>query len=117
MLLSLFLVSSASISRAGSEDSPFGFLPEIVVPPYEYSIDNPYVYAVDLGVRWHRTTAGFIWPLVQPDLSREFDWSSMDRVIADLPEGMRILANIQIGDNDNGHPVGVGRYNRGGARV
>lgn len=78
-------------------DSPFGLHPAIVVPPFEYGINNPYDFAVDLGANWDRSLR-FIWTRAQPDLTiSEYRWIN-DRQLCDIPDNMHLLANIFIGN-------------------
>jgi hypothetical protein len=79
-----------------TNDSPFGLHPAIVIPPSEYGINNPYDFAVDLGVAWDRSLR-FIWTLTQPDVAKEeFRWIH-DRQLHDAPNDVHLLANILIG--------------------
>lgn len=75
-----------------SEDSPFGFHPAKVE-----DMKDPYQYAHDIGVSWHRMKRYFIWPLIQKDLTRkEYDWTFYDNEIRGA-QGLYLLCNIIAG--------------------
>jgi len=80
-----------------SKESPFGSHPAIVIPPFEYGINNPYDIAVDLGIKWDRSIM-FIWTLTQPDLTQQKYLWRHDRQLRDVPDDMHLVANILIGD-------------------
>lgn len=73
-------------------DSPFGFHPAKVE-----DMKDPYQYAHDIGVSWHRMKRYFIWPLIQKDLTRkEYDWTFYDHEIQEA-QGLYLLCNIIAG--------------------
>ncbi len=75
-----------------SEDSPFGFHPAKVE-----GIENPYQYALDIGVSWHRPMRYVFWATVQKDIRRkEYDWTYYDNEIKQVP-GLNLLYNIIVG--------------------
>jgi hypothetical protein len=83
-----------------NKNSPFGFLPAIVVPPNEYGVGNPYDFAVDIGVKWDRSLL-FTWMATQPNLEkREYQWVH-DRLIENAPNNINLMANILIGSPDS----------------
>lgn len=74
-----------------SEDSPFGFHPAKVE-----GMQDPYQYAVDLGVSWHRPSYYFAMPFVQKDIGKkEYDWTRYDEEVRDSP-GLNFLYNIVV---------------------
>lgn len=77
-----------------SEDSPFGFHPAKVD-----GIKDPYQYALDIGISWHRMKRYFIWPMVQKDIAKkEFDWAYYDDEIKQAQaQGLYVLPNIIAG--------------------
>ncbi len=80
-----------------NQRSPFGFLPAVVIPPFEYGIDNPYDIATGLGIKWDRSLM-FIWTLEQPDIKiPQYCWRN-DKQIKDIPTGINVMGNILIGD-------------------
>ncbi|NLI79503.1 MAG: hypothetical protein GX442_24055 [Candidatus Riflebacteria bacterium] len=80
------------------ENSPFGFHPAAVVPPFPYGSDDPYSFAKEIGVKWDRPMVYFFWILVQPNLAvNEFQWDRFDRLIASFPRSMRMMGNIALG--------------------
>ncbi|MBI5492877.1 MAG: hypothetical protein HY893_08100 [Deltaproteobacteria bacterium] len=71
------------------EDSPFGFHPAKVEGE-----DDPYRYARDIGVSWHRPMRYFVWMLVQKDISsRSYDWSFYDKEVKEAKD-LNLLYNI-----------------------
>ncbi|HDZ85223.1 MAG TPA: hypothetical protein ENH35_01575 [Candidatus Moranbacteria bacterium] len=71
------------------EDSPFGFHPA--------SINNrDYGYAQDIGVVYDRGGIYIMWFLVQPDITKNYDWQRSDNYFKILPYGMMPLKNITV---------------------
>ena len=86
---------SSKTFSANYENSPFGILPAVVLPPFKYGLNNPYDFALDLGVKWDRSLI-FIWTFTQPNLKKkEYRWMH-DRRILDAPKGINLMANIII---------------------
>jgi len=77
-----------------SEQSPFGFHPAKVE-----DIKDPYQYALDIGVSWHRMKRYFIWPLVQRNIAKQaYDWTYYDDEIKEAQsQGLYLLPNIIAG--------------------
>ena len=74
-------------------DSPFGFHPASVAKPGY--LDNGYVDAANIGVKWTREGVYAFWFIVQPDLEQPaYDFTLYDRQWGDIPTDMCILANI-----------------------
>lgn len=74
-----------------SEDSPFGFH-----PAKSDDSKNPFAYAFDIGVSWHRPSRYFIWPMVQKNIrKKEYDWSYYDNEVKQSA-GLNILYNIIV---------------------
>ncbi|WP_339138549.1 MAG: hypothetical protein WGN25_09630 [Candidatus Electrothrix sp. GW3-4] len=105
--ITFIMNSSASATKNTVPDSPFGFTPAAVIPPFKYSLNNPYTFATDLGVRWDRSL-NFVWTRIQPDLTTDqYDWPH-DRQLRDAPHEIRLLANIMIGGPR--HDARYGQY-------
>lgn len=82
-----------------SESSPFGLHPAKVE-----DIENPYQYATDIGVSWHRPAKYFAWILVQTDIAKSaYDWSLFDSEIRQVPPGMNLLYNIIVAPPASSH--------------
>ena len=75
------------------EDSPFGFHPAgIFKSGY---LNNGFLDAENIGVRWHRPPVYAFWFIVQPDTSdTTLDFSMYDNKYGSVPPGIHILANI-----------------------
>lgn len=75
-----------------SAESPFGFHPAKVE-----DIAEPYQYAEDIGVSWHRPKRYFSWIAVQKDFDqKEYDWSFYDNEIKQVPADINLLYNIVV---------------------
>jgi hypothetical protein len=96
---SMLTTHSGFARSTDSADSPFGFHPAAVIPPFEYGLDNPYSFAVDIGVKWERPL-NFIWTRMQPELSRDFYIWINERQFQDSPASMHKMGNIVIGNPD-----------------
>ncbi|HDZ76684.1 MAG TPA: hypothetical protein ENH41_01200 [Candidatus Omnitrophica bacterium] len=73
------------------ESSPFGFHPACVRERGALSFKN----AQDIGIKWHRTSRYLFWMIVQRDLNKkEYDFSSYDRLMQEVPSDMHVLMNI-----------------------
>lgn len=82
-----------------SARSPFGAHPAVVVPPFEYGLDNPFDAAADIGIKWDRSRS-FIWSVIRRDPEKEeYDWGD-ERFFRDAPDGINLLCNIFIGSPD-----------------
>lgn len=74
-----------------SEESPFGFHPAKVE-----DVADPYQYAGDIGVSWHRPKRYFSWIAVQKDIDqKKYDWSYYDNEIKQV-SGLNLLYNIVV---------------------
>ena len=70
-------------------DSPFGFHPA--------SVNNrDYRYAQDIGVVWDRGGLYLMWVLVQPDITKSYNWQRFDEYFRILPYGMMPFKNITV---------------------
>ncbi|MCI5141430.1 MAG: hypothetical protein D3909_06835, partial [Candidatus Electrothrix sp. ATG1] len=86
----------SSTEHNNATDSPFGFTPAAVIPPFKYGLNNPYTFAEDLGVQWDRSL-NFVWARIQPDLTRNQYYWMNERQLLDVPKQIRLTANIIIG--------------------
>ena len=97
ILKCIVLIPCVSFAQDKILDSPFGFHPAAAVPPFEYGLDNPYTFAVDLGVKWERPL-NFIWTRIQPDLTTDTYYWMNERQMLNTPTQMCKMANIIIGN-------------------
>ncbi len=72
-----------------ADDSPFGFHPAAINR-------RDYSYAQDIGVTWDRGGLYFMWILVQPDITKGYNWQRFDEYFKILPSGMLPLKNITV---------------------
>ncbi|WLE98567.1 MAG: hypothetical protein QTN59_06940 [Candidatus Electrothrix communis] len=96
LLFSLGINSAVLAENSIISDSPFGFTPAAVIPPFQYGLNNPYTFAADLGVRWDRSL-NFVWTRIQPELTRNQYYWIHERQLSSVPKQIRLIANIMIG--------------------
>ncbi|MCI5210145.1 MAG: hypothetical protein D3910_15425, partial [Candidatus Electrothrix sp. ATG2] len=73
-------------------DSPFGYAPAVVIPPFKYGLNNPYTFAEDVGVQWDRSL-NFVWARMQPDLAVDRYYWMNERQLLDTPKQISMVAN------------------------
>jgi len=97
LVLTLGLVAAnlTSLATAQYWESPFGFHPaSITVGGYPRS---PFWDAEQIGIRWHRPPLYAFWFIVQPDTAdTTLFFGKYDTLYGQVPQGIRILANITV---------------------
>ncbi|MBM4088362.1 MAG: hypothetical protein FJ276_02875 [Planctomycetes bacterium] len=88
----VWIIEGELTARAGVlvDASPFGFHPALA-PGFRF------VYAEEIGVRWHRPGLYLMWVLGQPDVSHDhYVWDLFDRDVRAVPPGMRQMRNLCV---------------------
>lgn len=109
-------ISTTPFLKGKTESSPFGIHPAytykqaridrkqlnwLIVKPQKFLFD--YTNSLDIGVKWHRPEIYALWDIVQKsdsDIEKGvFNWETTDYVYGSVPEGINIIANIEVAES------------------